>query len=132
MQPNLITLPVDVLNNGTLVNKDYTRFEESPGKAVYIGPGHLPQARNTMSLARILPKRAGDYLGVTKTSAKFTQDVTVLDAKGASITAPVIFEVSASVPIGTTAAMTKELRQRIIALYDMETVASIFNDRGEV
>lgn len=131
MQANTITLPVDVLNNGTVVNKDYLRHSEEVNKTTYVGPGHTLQSRNTMQLYRTLPKRTGNFLGSGKTSIKFTQDFAVPGADGVNVTAPAIVSIDFSTPVGLTAAQTLELRQRAVAALDHVFAASL-NDSQEI
>lgn len=131
MQANTITLPVDVLNNGTLVDKDYTRHSEEVNKTVYNGPGHTLQSRNTMTLYRTLPKRVGNFLGSAKTSIKFTRDYAVPGADGVNGTVPAILNVDFSLPVGITAAQSLELRQHVVAALD-HAFAATLNDAQEI
>lgn len=128
MQPNEITLAVDVLNNGTTENQTYARFEEFLNRSIYIGSDHSLCLRNTLGLYRTLPKQSGNFKGVAKSSFKFSQDVVVDGVDGvSSITSPLILEVSFSVPVGATAADVLELRQRALALIDADTVMTPLN-----
>lgn len=132
MQPNVITLPTDVLNNGTPVAQPYTRFEEAANRTIYVSAGHLPNSRDMLALYRSSPTRSGNFLGTTKSSFKFTEDVIVKDAMGNDTVQPVLFEVSTSVPVGALPAKTKELRQRAIALLDNDGIMYDLNDRGMI
>lgn len=130
MQPNEITLSVDEENDGVgPVNHVFTRFEEHLNRAVYIGPLHSMMARNTLTTYRTFPKISGNFRGVAKSAFKFSTDITVpgVDAE-TSITAPVIVEVSFSVPVGATAAQTMLYRQRALALLDLDAVMAPLND----
>jgi hypothetical protein len=118
MQANTITLPVDVLNNGTTTDKVFTRFEEVLNRSTYIGPGHTQVARYLMQLYRSFAKRAGNFLGVAKTEVKITKDFTVLGVDGTNVVAPAIADASFSLPVGLTAAQMLELRQDLIAAID--------------
>lgn len=118
MQANSITLPVDLLNNGTTTDEVFNRYNEELNKSTYVGPNHSLQARNKMELYRTLPKRAGNFLGAAKGSVKFTKDITVPGADGTDIVVPQIFEVSYSLPVGSTDAQSLAFRQRVIAALD--------------
>lgn len=118
MQANTITLPVDLLNNGTTTDEVFSRYNEELNKSTYVGPNHSLQARNKMELYRTLPKRAGNFLGAAKGSIKFTCDVTVAGADGVDIVVPQIFEASYSLPVGSTTAQAVANRQRLIAALD--------------
>lgn len=128
MQPNTITLPVDILNNGTLTNTDYLRFEEYQNRAVYIGVGHTLTSRNTLSLYRTMPKVSGNFRGTAKTAVKFSLDIQVLGVDNTLIVGPSIVEVSFSIPVGATTAHTVEQRQKAIALLDQDAIMNSLND----
>lgn len=128
MQPNTITLTVDPLNNGTTEQQDYVRYEEAANRSTYIGEDHLPDARNTLAVYRTFPTKTGNFKGVAKSSAKFTQDVVVPGVDGVSqLTAPIIVEVSFSIPVGATAADVKLARQRVVALCDADSIMDALN-----
>lgn len=131
MQPDVITLSVDEENDGVgPVNHVYNRFDTSyPNRSGYIGANHTLAARNTLTLYRTLPKVSGNFMGVAKTAFKFSVDTTVLGVDGSNVTAPVIVEVSFSVPVGVTAAATKIARQRALALLDLDSVMAPLNDQ---
>lgn len=133
MQANTITLPVDVLNNGTTVDELFTRHEETVNRTTYRGPAHTVASRNILQLYRTFPKRSGLYLGALKVATKFTQDVLVPNADGSGdIAVPIIVDVSYSLPVGVTAAQAKAARQRAIALTDMDTVLGPLNEFGDI
>lgn len=123
MQPNTITLAVDVLNNGTPVNESLTRFEEYLNRSVYVTESHNVGSKDTLSLYRTFPKPNGNFKGVSKTSMKFSRDIQVPGVDGISnITAPVICEVSFSLPVGITDAQNLICRQRAVAALDLDSV----------
>lgn len=133
MQSNTITLPVDVLNNGTPVNKEFVRSEETINRTTYRGPGHTVASRNIMQFYRTFPKRSGNFLGALKPTVKFTRDVTVPNADGSGDTVvPLIIEVAASLPVGVTAALSKEMRQHVVAALDLEEVIALLFDFGDI
>ena len=127
MQDNTITLAVDELNNATTVDHIYSRFEEYLNRSVYIGPLHALNARNTMAMYRTVPKPSGNFLGVNKTSVKFTKDVTVLGKDGTNLVAPIIFEVSCSIPVGVTNATVLLERQKVVAVSDRDDIMTALN-----
>lgn len=119
MLDNTITLPVDVLGNGTLVNKVFTRYDEFPNRSVYVGPTNTMSLKDTLSIYRTAPKISGNSLGVAKSAAKFTQDFVVPGKDTTTtVTAPALGEFSFNIPVGVTVAQTLEFRQRMIALLD--------------
>lgn len=118
MLDNTITLPVDVLNNGTTVDKLYTRDEEYLNRSLYTGPAHTLTARDTLGFYRTPVKKSGTDLGTAKSAAKVTEDITVLNALGANVVKPAIGAVEFSFPVGITAAKALEIRQRLIAVID--------------
>lgn len=124
MQPNTITLAVDEDNSGSgTQNHVYTRFEEFQNRAVYISGTHAITAKDTLGFYRTFPKVNGNFRGVAKTAVKFSKDVSVLGVDGvSSILAPIILEVSISMPVGITAAEALIARQRMIAMLDRDDV----------
>lgn len=118
-----ITLAVDTLNSGVPTNLVLTRVDESDsGRSLYIGPDHEMGERDQLQFYRTLPKPAGKFKGVARSSFKFTKDVEVLDNEGNTIVAPYIFEVSQSIPVGVTDATRVIMRQRGIAALDDDTL----------
>lgn len=133
MQDNSITLAVDTANTGSTTNQVYTRFRESTDRTTYVGAAHTLDARDTIQLYRTAPKRNGEFKGTARTAIKLTEDVSVDNVSGdGSIVAPMIMEVSFSIPVGATAAQTLELRQRGIALLDDDTIVADLIDKQEI
>lgn len=119
MQDNTITLAVDELNNGTLVNKAMSRDDYSGNRSKYIAPTHLPQMRQEMTLFRSAAKPNGNFRGVNKTSVKLTWDRSVNGADGVTtVIAPSICECGFSLPVGMTEAEMLEFRQIMVAALD--------------
>lgn len=128
-----LTLPVDVLNNGTLVNKIYNRYESIPNRTVYTGPGHTLLKKDTITFYKTSPKRAGNFNGVARTAIKVTQDETIpgYDAT-TSISSPLIFDLSFGIPVGVTTPTIKEVRQRVIAILDNDALMARLMEGLEV
>lgn len=121
MLDNTITLQVDVAGNGTLVAQEYKRDEEYLNRAVYIGGTHTLSLRNTLTTYRTKPKKSGNFNGVGKAEFKFTQDVVIPGVDlSTSLVAGALIDVSTSFPVGMTAAVAMEIRQRAIAFLDNE------------
>lgn len=119
MIDNNLTLAVDELNNGTPVDKSFTRVDEFSNRSVYKSEDNSYVLRDLLGFYRTVPKRSGNSLGVKKGAFKFTQDVVVPGVDTTtSITAPELLEVSFNSPVGSTPATRKILRQRAIALLD--------------
>lgn len=122
MQADSIVLPVDPANNSTVVNETFTRYKEAADRTTYIGAGHVPELRNEMSIYRTFPSRSGNFKGTSKSALKFTQDQEVAGVDSSTtVTAPMILEVSFSLPVGVTAAQVKALRQRAVAALDADS-----------
>jgi len=119
MLDNTITLPVDILNNGTPTNRVYTRYQEFLDRSVYKGPAHTLSNRDTLGFYRTPIKANGANNGTAKSAGKLTQDITV-PGKVAStdVVLPMIGNFDFSIPVGATAAQTLEFRQRLIAVLD--------------
>lgn len=133
MQANSITLAVDTANTGTTTNQVYTRFEEKTDRSTYIGATHVLDSRDMIQLYRTAPKRNGEFRGVARTSIKVTEDISVDNVSGdGQIVAPMLLECSFSIPVGATAAQTLELRQRLLALLDDDSVMADLVDIQEI
>lgn len=129
MLDNTITLPVDILANGTLVDRVYSRFEEFQSRTIYKGPSHSLTSKDMLSFYRTPVRRSGNDNGVAKSAAKFTMDISVpgVDAS-TSLVKPMIAGTDFSIPVGATPAQTLEFRQRVIALLDHAIAARLVND----
>lgn len=129
MLDNTITIPVDVLNNGTPINRVYTRFQEFLDRSVYKGPQHTLVNRDTLGFYRTPVKSNGSNNGVAKSAAKLTQDISV-PGKVAStnVVLPMIGNFDFSIPVGATAAQTLEFRQRMIAVIDHAISARLVDE----
>lgn len=126
MQPNEITLTVDVANDGDTTADEtqvYTRFDVYQNRSVYVGENHAVASPHTLSLYRTAPKPSGNFPGMAKSAFKISETVGVLANDGIStIKAPNIIEISISAPVGTTTDALKENRQRAIALLDNDEI----------
>lgn len=128
MQPDVITLAVDVANNAVIVDQPYNRYEEDKNRSSYVSPAHLPDTRDMLTMYRTFPTRNGNFKGTGKSSVKFTQDVSVPGVDSSTtLTSPIILEVSFSVPVGTAVADLKEIRQRAVAILDSDTLMDALN-----
>lgn len=128
MQPNQLNLQVDKLNDATIIEQSFSRYEEYQNRSAYIGEDHTPGTRDVIALYRSFPTKVGNFKGVGKTSVKLTRDLTVPGVdETTSIAAPIIIEVSFSVPVGTTAESVVEQRQRLIALLDNDAFMNDLN-----
>lgn len=127
MQPNTITLAVDVANSGSTTNQVYTRVQELVNRSTYSGVGDDFRTADRLQLYATPPTRAGAFFGSIKSSAKLTETVSVAQADGVDGSFPLIAEVSFSVPVGTPAAKVKEIRQRLLALLDQDVIMDPLN-----
>lgn len=127
------TLSVDKLNNNNPTNVEISRYDAFRDRTIYTFPNHSLESRDTLTFARAFPKKSGNFKGVAKPSFKLTQDVTVPGVdESTSYTQPLIADISFSIPVGTTSAVLKELRQRIIALLDYELLMVALQEKLEV
>jgi hypothetical protein len=123
MLDNVLTLAVDELNTDSTTDHVFNRFEEYQNRSVYTGANHQLTARDTLTFYRTFPKASGNFKGTAKMSFKFSTDKLVDGVDGvASLTSPIITEVSFSVPVGVSVADQMIARQRPIALLDNDTV----------
>jgi hypothetical protein len=123
MQDDVLTLAVDELNDSNTVDHVFNRFDEYQNRSVYQEDGHELTARDTLTLFRSFPKASGNFKGVAKPAFKFSKDYLVDGVDGvASLTSPMIAEVSFSIPVGVSAADQLIMRQRLIALLDDDSI----------
>lgn len=133
MLDNTLTFSVDALNNGTPANEVFTRIESYNTRSVYKGPGHSLIARDILAFYKTTPTKSGNFNGTAKSAAKFTIDTEVAGVDSStSVTLPQIGEISFSLPIGTTAAEAKKLRQRMIAYLDNDALCARHMEQLEV
>lgn len=134
MLDNVITLSVDEENDGVgPVNHVFNRFEEYQNRSVYIGTNHSMATKDTLNLYRTFPKASGNFRGVAKTAFKFSKDLTVTGVDGVSqLSAPIIVDVSFSIPVGATHAQILVARQRALALLDLDVVMTPLNEQQMV
>lgn len=123
MLDNSYTLAVDVANNATNVNQVFTRDEEYLNRVIYAHSTSSLTARFLLGFYRQKPIKAGNFLGVAKTTQKITMDITVPGADGvASFTQPLIGEFSLSIPVGATDAQILKMRQMFVTLLDRDDI----------
>lgn len=130
MQDQVLTLAVDELNNATPTDHVFDRYDYFQNRSIYQGENHSSVARDTLTLYRTPEKPSGNFKGVRKSAFKFSTDKAVTGADGlATLTSPIIAEVSFSVPVGVTAADMMIARQRCIALLDDDDVMDDLMDK---
>jgi hypothetical protein len=133
MQANIITLAVDTANTGSTTDLTLTRHSEEMNKATYIGDDHVTDSRDQMSFHRSAPKPSGQSRGMQRSTIKFTKDFAVPNADGSgNIVLPLILEVGFTVPVGTPSADVLEMRQRVVAICDDDTICDALNDTLEI
>lgn len=123
-QPNVITISVDTLNDGTaIVDEVYTRYDDYPTRSIYIGANHSVSAQDTLTFYRTEPRKSGNFNGAAKVSYKFTRTHVVDGVDGISqLIVPFIKEVKYSIPVGISQADCLLGRQSVIALTDLDAI----------
>lgn len=133
MQDNTITLAVDTANTGTTTDKAFRRYSELQNKSTYIGPGHSLSNRNELAFFRTPPKANGNFKGMAKSAIKFTYDVDVEGTDNSTTnTAPIIIDISFSLPVGTTAADALLMRQHAVSILDMDAIMVKIHENLEI
>lgn len=133
MLDNVLTLPVDVLNNSTPVDVIFNRYEEYQNRSVYITLDHTLSKRDMLGFYRTPPKKSGNFRGSAKTEVKFTLDIDVPGVDSTTtLTSPAILDISFAFPVGITEATALVLRQRAIALLDYTVFMNRINMQLEV
>lgn len=133
MLDNTITLAVDLLNTGVPTNLVLTRIDEFQNRSKYKSPAHNFSLRDTVDFYRTFPVKTKDFNGVAKSAIKFTQDIEVPGVVVSDTrVAPMIGEISFSLPVGFTSAEVLVLRQRMIAALDNDVLMGRLNEGLEV
>lgn len=129
MLSNTITLPVDVANNGTLVDKIHTRDEVTPGKVLYYGPERTPTHADLLTILRTKAVRSGNFFGVHKNRIKFSKDFNVPTAEvGKEVQQPFIMDLYISKPVGVSDAQITERLQTLRAFLDHAEAMLLVSD----
>lgn len=133
MLSDAITLSVDAANNSSPANQVFGLSDRFQNRSVYKGPAHTLISRDTLGFYRGTITKSGNFNGVAKSSCKFTKDIEVPGVdQSTTVMAPMILEISFSLPVGTTAAEAMEMRQRAIALLDSDTHMITLTEQLEV
>lgn len=127
MLPISITFPVDVANNGTTVDKVYTRDYDDFSKSLYKGPSNTLLSRQLLQFQRTPNKVVGNSFGTFRTATKVTVDKMVTARDGTSISQPMILEITTSIPVGVSDADKVEYRQLLIAVLDHAIYGDVLN-----
>lgn len=129
MLPDAITLNVDETNTSTQVSTTWTRTDFLNTRSVYHAGSHSLLLRDTLDFYRTFPSKSGNFNGTAKCSFKITDDAIVDGVDSTtSLVAPIIGQVSFSIPVGASDVDCLKLRQRIIALLDSDaTMNKLFS-----
>jgi hypothetical protein len=105
MQPNTIAFTYDHDNDGgttAAISSTVTRHSEELNKSTYRTSSHTEASPDTLNFYRTAAKRSGEFMGSQKVSVKRTKTMVVDTASGLETKAPMINELSFSIPIGVT------------------------------
>jgi hypothetical protein len=84
-------------------------------------------------LYRSPAKKNGEYLGTSRVSIKFTEDISVDNATGdGTIVAPDIIEVNFATPVGATPADNLRRRMQVVALLIDDSIMDDLIEKGEI
>jgi hypothetical protein len=133
MLDNSITLTVDEANDGSTtadVDLVYTRYDEYQNRSLYTGENHSLTAKDTIGFYRTFPKTSGNFRGMAKSAVKLTADQSVAGVDQTStVVAPAIIDLKFAFPVGMSAADTKKLRMRAVAMLLDDTVMVPLHDQ---
>lgn len=131
MQANSIVLSVDGDRTSTPADETYTRFDFQGNYSEYRGANFAHDARDMFRMYRTPPKISGNYKGSAKSAVKFTVDQEVETVDGGVTDAPLILELSGSIPVGTTSANLIHALERVkAALSNTTVIDSLFADQS--
>lgn len=119
MLDNVITLSVDETKDGATtadVDHTYSRYDTYNARSIFHDGDHLPDMRKELTFYRTSAKSNGNFRGVQKSAAKFTTDISVVGVDSeTTVIAPIIFEISASIPLGATEEQVVLEQQKVAA-----------------
>lgn len=132
-QASSFLLDVDYLDNG--VSSDERGFVLYDGpyanRSKYICTSataadvHALDNRHQVEFYRSPAKRNGNYRGTNRTTIKLTKDVAVDNVAGdGQIVAPLIWTISAAIPLGVSAADIENFRMETLAMLGETAVTS--------
>jgi hypothetical protein len=128
MLDNIITLQVDETHTSTPVETVYTRVDFLNNRSIYESEDHTLVERDILGFYRSTPTKSGNFNGTAKSAFKLTSDQSVPGVDTTTtLVAPLIGEVSFSIPIGTDAAEVLKLRQRMVALLNDDDILDALN-----
>ena len=133
-QPAELTISVDADGDGAGAAADevWSNFDRLGNRSIYHSVVHTPVVRDMLTLYRTLPKPTTNFYGVQKSAVKLSKDVTVDIPNGETTRSPIIFEMSASVPVGADAADVLLLEERIKGLINNRDFMTRLFIKGEV
>lgn len=133
MLDNEIVIPVAVVMGGATTDISCRRADFSSGKSLYKLPGHSYAAKNQLQCFANEPKPSGNFMGTRRTSVKYTHGVTVAGRDlSTSVVAPIIVELSCSIPVGVSDEDAIAARQVIVCFAGQAEVINTLNLRSEV
>lgn len=133
MLENQIVVPVAEEMGGTPANVECRRSDFTSGKSLYKLPGHSYASKNQLQFFSNEPKPSGNFMGTRRTSAKLTRGVAVPGKDlSTSVVAPIIIELSCSIPVGVDDKTAIAARQFVMALGSQAEVINTLNLRSEV
>jgi hypothetical protein len=94
---------------------------------------HAHGSRDMFQLYRSPAKKNGEYLGTSRVSIKFTEDIPVDNATGdGTIVAPDIIEVNFATPVGATPADNLRRRMQVVAILSDDSIMNDLIEKGEI
>lgn len=130
MQPDQISINVDVANDDNIVQQTYNRVT-SPGTStsLYRMEGSDLVNKDELRFTGSLPKRNGNFQGVIRSGVRLSKDQEVPGVDTTtSIDSLVVMALDCSIPVGTPTATIVELRQRMHALIDSDAIMQPLNE----
>jgi len=88
----------------TFDSVNYTADRYGPDSIGYFGPDHNASILDDLQLSRVAPKPTSVFSGVSRTSAKWSRTVNLLDDFAVTPTAVLIMQVNSSIPVGMDSA----------------------------
>lgn len=128
MLPTPITLQVDETNDSNPVETVYTAFRDG----IYLHSGHTTASRDMLQFSSVAPKQSGNFYGVDRSTVKFTIDTVVVGVNGENIKVPYVVKIESSMPSGVSDALKMKMRQRVVSLYDLDSVMVPHQTQGQI
>lgn len=128
-----LVLSVETATPGTYADKTFRKDSQNGNGSLYLSSSHSNTSRDTLTVVRGLPTRVGNFRGVQRGSLKTTKDISVPGYDSSTtLTQPLIFQLSGSIPVGATDEAIQAERRKMRAMLDDDDLFEEHFIKGQV